>query len=68
MKLFEVLLKILILLVMPTPKNIKDLLGMFNGMVAESDGEKTHKFSQNQWDEIRRLRDAKAKKSDGKIR
>lgn len=59
MKFVEVLLKVLILLVVPTPKHIRELLGMINSAFANRMDHGTPTYTQAQWDEIRRMRDKK---------
>lgn len=61
MKAIEVLLKILILVLVPTPKNIRELLGMVNGAVANRMDDGTPTYTQAQWDELRRMRNGKKK-------
>lgn len=59
MKLFTFLLEILLLLVMPTPANIKKLFNRLNQFFAS--GEQPQ-LNQDQWDQLRAYRDSKRSK------
>ena len=60
-KAVEVFFKIVLLLVLPTPKNLREFFGYVNKLFGGS--EPTQRtFSANQWDEIRRARDEAEKR------
>lgn len=59
MKALEVFLKIVLLLVLPTPKNLREFFGMVNALIAGKSESDTRTYSASQWDEIRKARDAK---------
>lgn len=58
MKWFTLFLELVLLVVMPTPKNIRKLFALINGAIAGPD-EGPAKFTPNQWDEMRKQRDKK---------
>jgi hypothetical protein len=62
MKPLEILGKLLLLLVFPTPKNIKELLGLLNAAIAESWGDREYRYSEREWREFRRMRNARRRK------
>ncbi|HEY9721925.1 MAG TPA: hypothetical protein V6D47_07910 [Oscillatoriaceae cyanobacterium] len=60
MRIVNILLDILLAFLMPSPKNLKKIFALLNELFAS--GKEQPKLSQNQWDELRRYRDAKKTK------
>jgi hypothetical protein len=61
MKALEAILKIVLLLAWPSPKNLGEVMRLVNALVAgKQDAQR--QFSADQWDEIRKHRDSKGKR------
>jgi hypothetical protein len=61
MQALTILLKIVLLLAWPSPKNLREVMGIVNTLIAgQSDGPRS--FSNQQWEEIRKHRDSKGKR------
>jgi hypothetical protein len=58
--LLELLYRLAIVLVLPTPKNFKALFAVVNGLLASLGFGEERAFTQADWDELRRLRQADA--------
>ena len=57
-KWLEIVAKIALLLVLPTPKNLKEAFGIVNGLIAGDENQhRMFRYDEAQWEEIRRLRD-----------
>jgi hypothetical protein len=62
MKLVEVLSKLLLLLVWPSPKNLRILLGMLIGGISGDGAPAQRTRTPAEWAEIRKVRDAQHRK------
>jgi hypothetical protein len=56
--LLELFYRLAIVLVLPTPKNFKALFAVVNGLLAAVGFGEERAFTQADWDEVRRARDA----------